>query len=619
MSIVLDGLTKRFERLVVVDDVHLEVAGGELFVLLGASGSGKSTVLRLIAGLTRPDRGRVVLDGRDVTALPPQKRGTGYVFQNYSIFRPMSVADNIEFGLKIRGVPAAERRRRREELLDLVDLGGLGDRYPDQISGGQQQRVALARALAYEPRVLLLDEPFGALDVKIRAQLRQSLKEIQKRLGVTTILVTHDQEEAFELADRVGVIERGRILEAGSAERLYERPRTYFVATFVGTGNVLVGREVEGRARFGDLSLPIPGEVPHEPGVRVQLMFRPEQVRLTPGRPEGDAPVLGRGEVLEQRFAGASLRLRVRLPRLARTRQISPPPEFGQEEFVIEALQSARDPISSASPWVSLSSWRILEQPPLSFLVWDAPEGEPEVLAVARELMTGIGAGATVLSVGRDPEASEAQRAALTGRLERAGLPGAETLVRFGKADVEISRRLGEALHDLVVVGAGERWGASPDRRNETVLALLDRAEAPLYVAKGAGARPLRNVLITTALGRPGKSNIRFGGRLARRAGARAVLFHALRDPGESPDRVTRYLERASATLRALEVPNAVRVRTGSPPVQAILEEARAGDYDLVVVGATAPRARSPFRADDVTLQVLAASERPVLVVPDEG
>ena len=163
MSIVLDRLTKRFGSQTIVDQVSLEVADGEFFVLLGASGSGKSTILRLIAGLTQPDAGRILLQGRDVTHLPPQQRDTGFVFQNYSIFRHMSVADNIEFGLRIRRVPPAERARRREELLDLVDLAGLGARYADQLSGGQRQRVALARALAYEPNVLLLDEPFGAL------------------------------------------------------------------------------------------------------------------------------------------------------------------------------------------------------------------------------------------------------------------------------------------------------------------------------------------------------------------------------------------------------------------------------------------------------------------------
>ncbi|PYU87016.1 MAG: sulfate ABC transporter ATP-binding protein, partial [Acidobacteria bacterium] len=257
MSIALEQIAKHFGRQVIVDRVSLEVREGELFVLLGASGSGKSTILRITAGLLAPDHGRVLLHGRDVTGLPPQKRDVGFVFQNYTVFRHMTVAENIEFGLKIRRVPAAERRRRRDQLLDLVGLAGLGKRFPGQLSGGQLQRVAIARALAYEPKVLLLDEPFGALDVKIRTQLRRSLKEIQRKLGVTAILVTHDQEEAFELADRIGVLERGRLLEVGTAETLYAQPRSLSVATFLGGGAVLTGRAEKGAACFGEICLPL--------------------------------------------------------------------------------------------------------------------------------------------------------------------------------------------------------------------------------------------------------------------------------------------------------------------------------------------------------------------------
>ncbi|HKF59299.1 MAG TPA: ABC transporter ATP-binding protein, partial [Blastocatellia bacterium] len=275
MSIVLDRLTKRFGSQLVVDQVSLEIAEGELFVLLGASGSGKTSILRMIAGLSIPDAGRILLHGRDVTNLPPQHRGAGFVFQNYSLFRHMTVAENIEFGLTVRKVSVPERSEKRDKLLELVGLTGFGRRYPQELSGGQQQRVALARALAYEPSVLLLDEPFGALDVKIRTQLRRSLKEIQQELRVTTVLVTHDQEEAFELADRIAVIERGRVLEVGSAEDLYSKPSTLFVSTFLGAGTVLVGRAQGGRAHFGTLSLPIPPEVPHDDGARVELLFRP--------------------------------------------------------------------------------------------------------------------------------------------------------------------------------------------------------------------------------------------------------------------------------------------------------------------------------------------------------
>src|SRR5512135_1196710 len=281
MSIALEGVTKRYAGQATVDGVSLEVQKGELFVLLGASGSGKSTVLRLIAGLIAPDDGVIRLDGRDLTNVPVQQRGVGFGCQNYSIFRHMTVAENIEFGLRIRGVRRAKRAERRDELLELVGLGGLGGRYEDQMSGGQLQRVALARALAYEPRLLLLDEPFGALDVKIRAQLRQSLKDIQRSLAVTTILVTHDQEEAFELGMRIGVMDRGRLLEVGTPGDLYARPRSLYAAQFLGAGTVLVGQCTRDQVQLGALSLPIPADVPHEEGDRVRVLIRPEQVSLT--------------------------------------------------------------------------------------------------------------------------------------------------------------------------------------------------------------------------------------------------------------------------------------------------------------------------------------------------
>jgi len=206
MSICLENISKHFGYQVVVNNFNLEIKDGEFFVLLGASGSGKTTVLNIIAGLIQPEKGRVLLHDRDVTHLPTQQRRVGYVFQNYALFQYMNVAQNIEFGLQVRKVPKEQCQRKRDELLDLVGLVGFGERKPSQLSGGQQQRVALARALAHEPDVLLLDEPLGALDAKIRVELRRSLKQIQRKLGIAAILVTHDQDEAFDLGDRIGVM-----------------------------------------------------------------------------------------------------------------------------------------------------------------------------------------------------------------------------------------------------------------------------------------------------------------------------------------------------------------------------------------------------------------------------
>src|SRR5262245_251781 len=298
MSIVLKDLVKRFEGHAVVNHVSLEVPEGEFFGLLGPRGSGKSTVLRMIAGLASIDQGKVLLHGRDVTRLSPRRREVGLVFQHYALFRHMSVAENVEFALRIRRVSATERRRRRDDLLALVGLGGLGSRMPSQLSGGQQQRVALARALAHKPAVLLLDEPFGALDAKIRTELRRSVRTIQRELGISTIFVTHDQEEAFELADRVGVMSFGRLLETGLPQDLYLRPQTEFVATFLGTANLIVGAREEGAVRIGPVKLPVTGDS-GSPGDsrRVQVLFRPEDVAVRDAAEALNCPILGTAEV----------------------------------------------------------------------------------------------------------------------------------------------------------------------------------------------------------------------------------------------------------------------------------------------------------------------------------
>ncbi len=321
MSIVLEDLTKRYAGHPVVNSVSLEIGDGELFVLLGSSGSGKSTLLRMIAGLSEVDAGRVLLHGRDVTGLPPAGRGVGFVFQSYALFRGMSVAENVEFALAVRGVAAERRRGRRDELLELVGLSGLGGRMPRQLSGGQQQRVALARALAHQPEVLLLDEPFGALDAKVRLELRRTIREIQRELGITTIFVTHDQEEAFELADRLAVLSFGRLLESGPPDELYLRPETEFVATFLGTANLMVGEATAAGVRLGPVEFPLStwGEPAAAPPVaaaprRVQVLFRPEDVALRESAAALGCPRLGEAVVEQCSFVGSFERLRLRLP-----------------------------------------------------------------------------------------------------------------------------------------------------------------------------------------------------------------------------------------------------------------------------------------------------------------
>ena len=239
MSIAVRGVTKRFGDFAALEDVSVAIAGGSLTALLGPSGSGKSTLLRVIAGLEEPDEGKVLILGEHATGLPPQKRGVGFVFQHYAAFKHLTVRENVAFGLRIRKRPKDEVRGRVDELLALVQLHGLAERYPAQLSGGQRQRMALARALAVEPKVLLLDEPFGALDARVRKELRTWLRRLHEDVHVTTVLVTHDQEEAMDVADRIVLMNEGRIEQTGKPRDLYEHPASEFVMGFVGPVNRL--------------------------------------------------------------------------------------------------------------------------------------------------------------------------------------------------------------------------------------------------------------------------------------------------------------------------------------------------------------------------------------------
>lgn len=253
MKIRVEHLSKRFKQHVAVDDVSFEVESGSMTALLGPSGSGKSTILRILAGLESADSGRVWFDGEDATHLHARARGIGFVFQHYALFRHLTVEQNIGFGLEVRGTPSDRTARRVEELLKLVGLHGLGQRFPSQLSGGQRQRVALARALAPEPKTLLLDEPFGAIDAKVRDELRQWLRRLHDEIGVTSVFVTHDQDEAFAVSDRVLVINQGRLEQGGTPAEILDHPATEFVARFVGDVNVFPAQVKDGVATAGDL------------------------------------------------------------------------------------------------------------------------------------------------------------------------------------------------------------------------------------------------------------------------------------------------------------------------------------------------------------------------------
>ena len=280
-TIEVENLTKSFGPFRAVDGVTFEAQDGKITTLLGPSGSGKSTVLRMIAGLERPDAGRITLAGEDQTEASVQDRRVGFVFQHYALFRHMTVRQNVAFGLRVRKEPNQGTMRRVDELLELVHLAPFADRYPNNLSGGQRQRVALARALAPRPKVLLLDEPFGSLDARVRQDLRHWLDELHRELGVTSLLVTHDQEEALELANRVVVMHEGRIEQIGTPEEIYNQPATPFVAGFVGAANVLEGRILNGRLRFGEqLLLSGDGIGDIDDGADARAYIRPHDVRV---------------------------------------------------------------------------------------------------------------------------------------------------------------------------------------------------------------------------------------------------------------------------------------------------------------------------------------------------
>jgi sulfate transport system ATP-binding protein len=278
MSIEVRNVTKKFGEVIAVNNVSFKVDDGELVALLGPSGGGKTTVLRMIAGLESPGTGDILIRGQRMNDLPVQKRNIGFVFQGYALFKTMSVFKNIAFGLKIRKWPKADIAARVEELLGLFGLEGLGGRYPHQLSGGQRQRVAIARALAPKPSVLLLDEPFGAVDAKIRQELRDWLVHLHDELNVTTVFVTHDQEEAMEVSKRIVIFSKGRLEQIGTPREVYEQPVNEFVARFIGVMNILELEVKDGIARLNEIAIPAPG---HPDGAKFRIGFRPYAVQIS--------------------------------------------------------------------------------------------------------------------------------------------------------------------------------------------------------------------------------------------------------------------------------------------------------------------------------------------------
>ena len=310
-SLALERVTRRFGEHAAVDDVSIEVPSGELLALVGASGSGKTTTLRMAAGYEVPDRGRVLFDGRDITALPPQKRGFGMVFQHYALFPHMSVQDNVAFGLEARGVAKQVRRERARAALASVGLEAAGARSIQSLSGGEQQRVALARALVIEPRALLMDEPLSNLDPTLRQSTRDELRSMLHRVGVPALFVTHDQEDAFAIADRIALIRKGKLLQVGTPEDLHDRPASLGVATFIGRSTIVPAEELGGdkvAVTIGGVRRELASTRPDgKPVAEPRVVLRPDALEIS-----SDGAGAWRGEVINRRFTGGSAVYRIR-------------------------------------------------------------------------------------------------------------------------------------------------------------------------------------------------------------------------------------------------------------------------------------------------------------------
>jgi sulfate/thiosulfate transport system ATP-binding protein len=636
MSIVLDHVSKRFGAHVALDEVSLEVADGELFVLLGGSGSGKSTALRIIAGLTRPDEGRILLQGERVDHLPPQKRGVGFVFQNYSLFQHMTVGRNIEFGMRIHKVPQAERLRRRENLLNLIGMEGMTDRLPHRLSGGQQQRVAVARALAYQPAVLLMDEPFGALDVRTRSQLRKSLKEIQHKLKVTTILVTHDQEEAFELADRIGILERGHLVEIGPPASLYRRPKTELVARFLGDANLLVGEIRSGKLHVGESILSLPPEAPQVTGsLEVKVLIRPEELEVRPRGASADGKGLGLGKILETLHAGPVLRMKIGIPALRGTTILSPEPVFGQVEptLIAHALPEIGELpvlIPGAPVQLTVRNLHVIPHEGGSLLVCiDGSELSGRGLEFAARLASQMHGRMEILGVAEKPNEETRAREGLSAAIQGLSgeFPSLKTRLRAGNAADRILEELERDVYEMVVLGYRGRHGPARSM-GSTAEKLVMLSRVPILIVPEA-RHSLRKILICVASGVSGRSDVIFAGRLAGRAGAQATLLHVMEREqpglqGAAPDTqtseylrelTTERLARGILTLKLMGVPSEMKMRQGVATAE-ILEEARSGDYDLIALGAPEPprwRGSDQRALIDVVLE---QARRPVLIVP---
>ena len=566
MSITLEQVTKRYQGQPVVNDVSLDVTEGEFFVLLGPSGSGKSTLLRAIAGLVEIEHGSIALHGNDVTHVGVRERGVGFVFQHYALFRHLSIADNIEFALRVRRMKAADRRARRKELLKLVALEGMDDRLPGQLSGGQQQRVAVARALAHKPQVLLLDEPFGALDAKIREELRSTIRTVQRELGITTVLVTHDQEEAFALADRIGVMNLGRLLEVGEPHSLYARPATRFVATFLGAANLLLARQGPDGVHVGTMPFDATGQstAPATREHEVVAVLRPEEVELANTREDLSCNYVGRATVEELQFTGAIERLRLRLQdNLAAIQHGTDPTGTRIEATRTQPEQRALPLRAGDTVVIGARRLHVLPTPLSSFVVHADNDAGAQVLHADPLLATLAARMKTRVATCTTCDAAE-----------QAATRGVAVLAAGPDAPARASQRLSDGANEVLVL-----TGRAELPRQVCIYWLDDHARGGTLAVAASVLRhvPAESICVSVA---PGAR------REARATALRALLdarsearaAHALETrtellTGEMPQSLTSYLAGLDLPLLVLGASNAAQAVSMLAAVQQQLPE----------------------------------------------
>jgi putative spermidine/putrescine transport system ATP-binding protein len=563
--ISLNSVSKIFNRDVVLSRISLTLKEGELFVLLGKSGSGKSTLLRAIAGLETIDSGSIFIDNKEVSKLPPQKRNVGMVFQSYALFPNQTVFQNITYGLKIRGVSSSSRHIKGRELISAVGLTGLEDRLPHKLSGGQKQRVALARAMAIDPKVLLLDEPLGALDPQIRGEVRAELKAFQRKLGVTTIMVTHDREEACELADRIGIIDSGHLMEVGTPEELYNSPKSVAAASLLGGGVILAGRVKETLACFGELSIPVSKDEYVEGGP-VRLLIRPESVNI-----ERKGVSLGRCLIEDQTYIGGKYKVNATAPSLQGSRVVGQRALKKGDSPSIYFFSNER--ISSEATELFLSSTPILSPATLSLICVSSEE----TIKLARSIT-----------------------AKTKGRIGFIGSPLPQDLLaresRISPSRDNLIEEIQHGMFELALVA-----------KKEISIAKEVLGELPVMLVDDNSETEINNILLPTAGGTSSKESILFAGRLARLLGAKVSIINISQERNVY---VETLLESASSTLKAMKVPSTGKVLSGDP-VKAIQKEILQTKPDLVILGSS--EGEDPMR---VPLEIIGKLNVKTIILP---